>query len=117
MWCISPSPTLSIATCLTARHATRTTTNCLATCTPPGLGHHVDHQLVALAAARLRLPANVRRIWYEELPYAEWDTPTAHPSTCTKQPHLAEIDESAMMRKLDAMGYYHTQIPVLYRHE
>lgn len=84
---------------------------------PLGIGHHVDHQLVALAAARLRLPANVKRIWYEELPYAEWDTPTAHPSTNAKHPHLVEIDESAMMRKLDAMGYYRTQIPVLYRNE
>nr|WP_290667057.1 PIG-L family deacetylase [Ardenticatena sp.] len=82
---------------------------------PLGLGHHVDHQLVALAAARL--PTNVERIWYEELPYAEWDSPTTHPSARTKHSHLAEIDESAMMRKLDAMGYYRTQIPVLYRNE
>ncbi|RME11008.1 MAG: PIG-L family deacetylase [Ardenticatenia bacterium] len=82
---------------------------------PLGLGNHVDHQLVAHAARRLSTAA--RLVWYEELPYAEWDDPTAHTATRTKHPHLVAIDETAMMRKLDAMGYYRTQIPVLYRNE
>lgn len=79
---------------------------------PLGIGHHVDHQLVHRAGARL-LDAGYTVIFYEELPYAEKADAFAEMPAGVSS-FLVELSEEDIVAKLYALHYYQTQIPVLY---
>ena len=85
---------------------------------PLGVGHHVDH-LLGHAVGRLLLEEGWSVAFYEELPYIEAPEALeeALADKSSLQPETISLSEAALAAKVDAMGYYRTQIPVLYGNE
>ncbi|MGB0388907.1 MAG: PIG-L deacetylase family protein [Ardenticatenaceae bacterium] len=82
---------------------------------PLGVGHHVDH-LLGYAVGRLLLENGWPVAFYEELPYIE-SKGALEEVLADKPSWRAErisLSEAALAAKVDAMGYYRSQIPVLY---
>ena len=82
---------------------------------PLGVGHHVDHLLGYAIGSLLRHKGH-RVAFYEELPYieAQHALEQALADKPTWQPEKISLSEAALAAKVDAMGYYRSQIPVLY---
>ncbi len=82
---------------------------------PLGVGHHVDH-LLGYAIGSLLRQKGYLVAFYEELPYieAQHALDQALADKPTWQPEIATLSEAALAAKVDAMGYYRSQIPVLY---
>jgi hypothetical protein len=84
---------------------------------PLAVGHHVDHQIVH-AAAREHLSGHYRLAFYEDYPYAE--TPGATESARravggdTWAVQVIRLDPEDVAAKVSALGYYRTQLPVLF---
>ena len=84
---------------------------------PLAVGHHVDHQIVHLAA-RDHLAAQHRLAFYEDYPYAETGGATESVLQATGGEHWAVqvifLDPEDVVAKVGALGYYRTQLPVLF---
>ncbi len=85
---------------------------------PLGVGHHVDHQLVASAAARLvNQKANIK--FYEDIPYATKPNTLQARQTELKinmEPEMNEVSFQ-MDNKLNAVALYASQISPLFTTE
>lgn len=85
---------------------------------PLGVGHHVDH-LLGYAIGSLLRHKGWSVAFYEELPYIE--TEHALERVLADKPawqaEQIALSEAALAAKVDAMGYYRSQIPVLYGNE
>lgn len=85
---------------------------------PLALGNHVDHQIV-FEAGRLLAQQGVSVLAYEDLPYAI-HTPTSMDErlgrigTALGDQVLVDID-STMTEKIQAVGCYASQLPVIFR--
>lgn len=87
---------------------------------PLAIGGHVDHQ-IALAAGR-RLAARGRSVLaYADVPYVlDRDGSRLRDGLCVAglaatPPHTWPLDDAAVVRGLDAIACYRTQLPVLFR--
>jgi len=84
---------------------------------PLGVGDHVDHQVVRMAALRL-LAAGYRVVFYEDYPYA--DRPGASESALTAaggtewQCECVALGAMDLAAKVSALGYYRSQMSVLF---
>lgn len=84
---------------------------------PLGAGHHVDHQLVHLAARHL-LGLGYKVVFYEDYPYAEQrgalKTALANANAGSWQFSVIPLDAADLTAKVSAVGYYRTQMGVLF---
>jgi LmbE family N-acetylglucosaminyl deacetylase len=82
---------------------------------PLGIGHHVDHLLVGIAAQHLA-DRGYQVSYYEDLPYAA--TPGALERALIRREgwtsETLPLDEAALATKVSAVSYYRTQIPVIF---
>lgn len=85
---------------------------------PLGIGMHVDHVLVRDAAVWLRARARDVR-FYEDLPYVANPARygTRGPDLTGWSAHVEPLDGEHLRAKLSALGYYRSQIPVLFETE
>ncbi len=83
---------------------------------PLAIGNHVDHQ-VTFAAAEELVKAGQDVMFYEDFPYAARSTSYAERMSVLSglEPVLIESDRDAMMAKIEALSYYRSQIPSLFR--
>lgn len=83
---------------------------------PLGVGNHVDHQIVREAGAMLLRDGS--EVWtYAEIPYAldEASMAVALTHVDHHDPIQIRLDDDALERKLNAVGEYASQLPVLFR--
>lgn len=84
---------------------------------PLGVGCHVDHQIVHRVGRQL-LARGYRMAFYEDYPYAE--RPGALESTMLAagadgwKPETITLDAANLTAKVSALGYYRTQMTVLF---
>lgn len=86
---------------------------------PLAVGSHVDHQLV-FEAGRQLARAGVEVFAYEDLPYAihtpdALDRRLAEVGAAVGAPVLVPLAPDALARKLEAVGCYASQLPVIFR--
>jgi LmbE family N-acetylglucosaminyl deacetylase len=86
-------------------------------CAPLSVGHHVDHQIVHVAARRL-WEMGYRVTFYEDYPYAEQlGEPEATLTAIGGQKwaiELLPLGVADVAAKVFALGYYRSQMPVLF---
>ncbi|MGD9048759.1 MAG: PIG-L family deacetylase [Anaerolineae bacterium] len=81
---------------------------------PLAAGCHVDHQIVH-AAARNLLSQGYRVTFYEDYPYAERPGATESAGgTEVWRVEVIPLSPAALAAKVSALGYYHTQMAVLF---
>ncbi len=84
---------------------------------PLGVGGHVDHRIVHLAARQL-LARGHRLAFYEDYPYAERDgaleAALAAAGAEGWQPEAVPLDAADLAAKVAALGYYRSQMAVLF---
>jgi LmbE family N-acetylglucosaminyl deacetylase len=84
---------------------------------PLGAGGHVDHQLVYLAAREL-LERGYRVAFYEDHPYVErvgaLERALANAGAESWRLETVSLDVADLVAKVSAVGYYHTQMGVLF---
>ncbi len=84
---------------------------------PLGVGRHVDHQIVHRVARQL-LARGYRVAFYEDYPYAERPgalEPALQPAKADGwQPEMIALDAANLTAKVSALGYYRTQMIVLF---
>lgn len=83
---------------------------------PLAVGHHVDHQLVSLAALRLR-GEGLSVEFYEDFPYAEDSenlTDALKLWTAAPAPTIRTMDEQSLQTKISAIGLYRSQLDMLF---
>jgi LmbE family N-acetylglucosaminyl deacetylase len=84
---------------------------------PLAVGHHVDHQIVH-RAARDHLAGQYRLAFYEDYPYAEAGGATESARRAAGGDGWAlqavPLDPEDVEAKVSALGYYRTQLPVLF---
>jgi LmbE family N-acetylglucosaminyl deacetylase len=84
---------------------------------PLGVGSHVDHQIVHRVGQRL-LARGYRVAFYEDYPYAEnagaWESATQIIEVDGWYLDRIALDAQDLSAKVAALGYYRTQMPVLF---
>jgi LmbE family N-acetylglucosaminyl deacetylase len=84
---------------------------------PLAVGHHVDHQIVH-TAARDFLAGKYRVAFYEDYPYAEEGGATESALSASGgegwTAHIVSLEPEDVAAKVSALGYYRTQLPVLF---
>lgn len=82
---------------------------------PLAIGHHVDHQIIHMAARHL-LAMGYRVVFYEDYPYAE--RPGVLESALTEDGggriETIPLEPADLMAKVSALRYYGTQMAVLF---
>jgi LmbE family N-acetylglucosaminyl deacetylase len=84
---------------------------------PLGVGQHIDHQIVHLAARQL-LQQGYRLAFYEDYPYAEKPTSTESAVAATGAGNwrleAIPLDTADLVAKVSALGYYRSQMSILF---
>jgi LmbE family N-acetylglucosaminyl deacetylase len=84
---------------------------------PLAAGCHVDHQIVHMAAQRL-LEAGYQLAFYEDYPYVETpgalEAALAASDAADWRPEVVPLDALDLRAKVDALGYYRTQMATLF---
>jgi hypothetical protein len=84
---------------------------------PLGVGRHVDHQIVHLAARQL-LAQGYRLAFYEDYPYAEEPASTesalAANGAGNWRLETIPLDAADLVAKVSALGYYRSQMSILF---
>ncbi len=93
---------------------------------PLTVGHHVDHQLVHAAARRLR-QQGYQVVFYEDYPYADptfsdryphtLEATLATPQADALRPQLRTLSEENLAAKIESIGAYSSQLPMLFGSE
>jgi LmbE family N-acetylglucosaminyl deacetylase len=85
---------------------------------PLGVGRHVDHQIVHMAARRLLSLGYHRLAFYEDYPYAERPGATeaalAAAAVTNWRDKALPLDPADLSAKVSALGYYRSQLPILF---
>ena len=84
---------------------------------PLGAGHHVDHQIVHMAARELQA-RGYRLAFYEDYPYGERDgaveAALASAGPGHWRPEIRSLDVQDLAAKVSALTYYRTQMSILF---
>ncbi len=82
---------------------------------PLGVGNHIDHLLVRGAAMRMRHASRAARwLAYEELPYVLFERCKGYDAGLEGPSLQVETSAAAWPRKLEAIGCYTSQLPILF---
>lgn len=81
---------------------------------PLGAGHHVDHQLVRLAAERWGAPGG-HLVYYEDYPYAETPAELARALAGSRLiPVVIRLSQQDIQRKIRAVARYKSQLSTFF---
>jgi LmbE family N-acetylglucosaminyl deacetylase len=84
---------------------------------PLGAGHHVDHQIVHMAAQRLQV-RGYQLAFYEDYPYGERagavEAALASGGPGHWRPETLSLDVQDLTAKVSALAYYRTQMSILF---
>lgn len=83
---------------------------------PLGIGNHIDHLIIRYVFEKI--VANKKIIYYEDIPYKlEYGNLMPSSYTFELESEIIEVDSELFRKKIEALKYYTSQIPILWENK